>query len=1104
MNNQIEELTFIEHVLKRPDQHVGSIVLKEKIMDLASMKDDKISIFQKVIIISDVVEQSMIKEPLGNMADNWERTKNDKMPIGKMYINMSKSKLSFYNEGKGMDMYTKDGRLAPDIAFTKQFSGSNFNDEVERSTIGKNGVGIKCTCIYSLYVCVEVADSRSKKRYKRIYRDNMRISEDPILEDYNESTNYVKLTLEPDFKSLYREGEFKEFTVEMQSLMLKYIIDLSFVTKCPISFNGKEIHIKDMKSYAKLYFPLDHHIIWTSPNEEICITETQGMGRSILFVNGMIVNEGFNMNNWMEKISAIVKKPFLYTTDDKKTHSRITWSHIKPHLSFILNSKVDKPIFTGQNKNTLEGPKYKITIGDNNFSDILKWPFMSILKEINDKKRMDEAIPKASTRTFNKFNIERLVDAPELSSSGKKRKDLCKLIITEGNSARTSAISCIAQLPKDHSRYWGVYPVRGKFINVINAKPEDLAHNRELQDIINILGLDPSLDYTDNKNFSKLRYGGGVYIMADADDDGIHIRGLISLIFYYLFPSLGKRPFVYSIVSPLYRIIKGKQRYHFYTKQEAMDSKLGKPEHIKGLGTLEKGDTEILFQSGDPLCVEYTYDDGALDAIFLAFKKDRTEARKNWISSYNGNKQPFVPTIGPPDDKGDQYYMCKQTISDFINNDLIIYSLKSNQRCIPQMIDGLKDVQRRILYTALSTMTSKNDKKKVSVFAGTAISLTEYEHGDVSMIDSIVKMAHTYPGSNNLPLIDGSGQFGSIIENGEDASQPRYLYITIPKYLRLIFREQDDHVLDYKKSSNIPIMYCPIIPMSLINPQAGIGTAYSTSIPGHNPKDIIRYIKGLIMYKKTLDERYVAGLKPLIPWYKGWNGKIYINKKGQIVSEGIIDNISETRYTCKVRCLPVGVSVKAYEEKLKKLIEDRVIGGYDVLMKNNEYGELIPDITIKDISKPTLKKLHLKGKISNTNITLFDENRRIKSYSVIDIICEFFRYRYNVYVKRKEYVLGIMTEKVKAYREKARFLQDVIDHVIDPRVDENILHAAMEKRGHSLDHLSKTSLKGVTHQSVNAYVKKMKDEEQLMENYQRTDVLDIWMKEIEELEAIIY
>jgi DNA topoisomerase-2 len=145
----------------------------------------------------------------------------------------------------------------------------------------------------------------------------------------------------------------------------------------------------------------------------------------------------------------------------------------------------------------------------------------------------------------------------------------------------------------------------------------------------------------------------------------------------------------------------------------------------------------------------------------LAFAKDKADERKKWISNWN------------PDDMVD-HTVKTLTYKDFIDKELIHFSIANNLRAIPNLMDGLKPGQRKILYCCFKR--NLKNEIKVAQLAGYVAEHSAYHHGEMSLTQTIVNMAQDFVGTNNLNLLEPVGQFGSRNGGSKEAASARYIY----------------------------------------------------------------------------------------------------------------------------------------------------------------------------------------------------------------------------------------------------------------------------------------------------------------------------------------
>jgi DNA topoisomerase-2 len=226
--------------------------------------------------------------------------------------------------------------------------------------------------------------------------------------------------------------------------------------------------------------------------------------------------------------------------------------------------------------------------------------------------------------------------------------------------------------------------------------------------------------------------------------------------------------------------------------------------------------------------------------------------------------------------------------SDFVNKELILFSIASNTRAIPSIVDGLKPGQRKILYSCFKRNLVK--EVKVAQLSGYVSEHSAYHHGEASLSGTIINMAQTYVGSNNINLLYPSGQFGTRAEQGDDAASPRYTFTNLCPITRLIFPQVDDNIVNYLDDDGQmiePDYYLPVLPMVLVNGTSGIGTGWSTDIPNFNPRDIVTNIRHLQKGEPMED---------MHPWYKAFKGTIALEgkTKTKYTVRGLIEKTGDT------------------------------------------------------------------------------------------------------------------------------------------------------------------------------------------------------------------
>src|SRR4029078_9145510 len=219
---------------------------------------------------------------------------------------------------------------------------------------------------------------------------------------------------------------------------------------------------------------------------------------------------------------------------------------------------------------------------------------------------------------------------------------------------------------------------------------------------------------------------------------------------------------------PIVKVSKGLSVHEFYTLKEFNDWELSKTgnwvvKYYKGLGTSTAKEAKDLFTKMDRNTINYisTSKIDTNTAILLAFEKKQADLRKEWVQEYNSG------LILDQADSDISY-------GNFINKELIHFSMYDVIRSVPSICDGLKPSQRKVLFT----MFKKNYSKEIKVaqFGAAVAELTAYHHGEQSLYSTIINMAQDFVGSNNINLLKPNGQFGTRIQGGKDAASPRYIF----------------------------------------------------------------------------------------------------------------------------------------------------------------------------------------------------------------------------------------------------------------------------------------------------------------------------------------
>lgn len=616
--------------------------------------------------------------------------------------------------------------------------------------------------------------------------------------------------------------------------------------------------------------------------------------------------------------------------------------------------------------------------------------------------KADKMLAKSDGSKRSRISNAKLVDA---NLAGTKHGHECTLILTEGDSAKSLAVAGRAILDPDRI---GVFPLRGKMLNVRDASIDQIMKNQEIQNIKQFLGLKHKQTYTDNKS---LRYG-HLMIMADQDHDGSHIKGLLINFLQVQYPSLLKLPdFFQEFITPIVKVWQGSNpkkplrlksfftqpQYEEWKESHKSELRRWESKYYKGLGTSSNEDAQVYFTDLDTHLKQFKVMQPQEAELFeLAFSKKKADARKEWL----GN---FVP--GTYLDHSTK----EVTYDDFVNKELILFSMADNMRSIPSVVDGLKPGQRKVIYACLKRNLIKD--KKVIELAGYVSEQTSYHHGEVSLQQTIIGLAQNFVGSNNVNCLEPSGNFGSRLAGGSDAASARYIHTRLSPFARRVFCPLDEPNLEYQVEDGKriePKVYAPVIPMILVNGADGIGTGWSTSIPNYNPVDIIRNLRRRMGRLEGEDEEEKP-FETMTPWFRGWKGTSEVAENNRYQFNGIARQDDRKPNEVIITELPIRMWTDDFKARLEEIIRGEKTPSFIKDYKEfNDHKNVHFEIQMDEkhmnqaLQEGLLEKFKLVKQVATSNLVAFDTRGMIRKYEKVeDILEEFYQYRLKMYTERK-------------------------------------------------------------------------------------------------------
>ncbi|VUC23113.1 unnamed protein product [Clonostachys rosea] len=1034
-----QKLTQLEHIIKRPDTYIGSVEHTEQQIWVYSKESQQME-YKTINYVPGFYK--IFDEVMVNAADAKQR--NPSMTHMKVTIDKEAGEISVENNGTGIpvEMHEKEKIYVPELIFGHLLAGSNFDDSEKKTVGGRNGYGAKLCNVFSTEFTVEIQDSERGKRYKQTWTDNMQKMGKAKITS-NKTSSFVKVTFKPDFA---RFGMTDGINDDMESLLMRRVYDMAGTVRgIKVYLNGEHIKLKDFKSYCNLYakaiakerteeeggapsctVEIDNDK--GHPRWEVGFTVSDGTFQQISFVNSIATTTGGTHVSYIaDQITAHLLKTL---TKKKKGHS-LKQNHLRNHIFVFINCYIENPAFNSQTKEqmTTKLSQFgsKCVLGDDFLKKVAKSDALENIMDFAEKKA-DKMLAKSDGSKRSRVSNAKLVEA---NLAGTRRGHECTLILTEGDSAKGLAVAGRAILDPDRI---GVFPLRGKLLNVRDASVDQITKNQEIQNIKQFLGLKHKQVYTDTKT---LRYG-HLMIMTDQDHDGSHIKGLLINFLQVQFPSLLKIPdFLQEFITPIVKVWQGSdpkkpsRLRSFFTQPEYQEWKDAHQneltrwhsKYFKGLGTSDDKDAQVYFTDLDKHLKKFeTMKPEEVQLFDLAFSKKKADARKEWL----GN---FVP--------GTFLDHTTRTISydDFVNRELILFSMADNMRSIPSIIDGLKPGQRKVMYGCFKRNLTKD--KKVAELSGYISEHTAYHHGDISLQQTIIGLAQTFIGSNNVNCLEPSGNFGSRLAGGSDAASPRYIFTRLSPFARKVFHPLDEPNLDfqYDDGSRIePTNYFPVIPMVLVNGADGIGTGWSTNIPNYHPIDIVKNIKRR-MGRLDPDDPEEKPFETMLPWFKGWKGTPEAAGPDRYKFNGIATLSELNPNEVVITELPIRVWTDDFKARLEK-----VISGTDGPSWIKDYKEFNDFDTVhfeiqidekhmpKVLEEGILERFKLLKQVATSNLVAFDSRGQIRRYEKVeDILEEYYTHRFAKYTERKDHWLKVYHADYRKLQNQARFVKEIID-----------------------------------------------------------------------------
>lgn len=348
-------------------------------------------------------------------------------------------------------------------------------------------------------------------------------------------------------------------------------------------------------------------------------------------------------------------------------------------------------------------------------------------------------------------------------------------------------------------------------------------------------------------------------------------------------------------------------------------------------------------------------------------------------------------------------------IQDLLNKELVNYASYDNIRKIGSAIDGLKNASRKVIFTVLEKKIK--EKTKVLQLSNKCAEYADYLHGSLDGV--VVTLAQDFAGTNNIPLLQKFGNFGTRCI--QEASAPRYIFAKGSDELFDLFKDSEILEQQYFEGSRIePKFYTPTLPMLLVNGSEGVSSGFAQKILPRNPENLKKYILEKLSGKEPSEEL----LNPYAKNFKG-NFRKDVETPNKWYIEGVVEHVKNNEYL--ITEIPFTYDLKTYTNVLDDLVESKTIIRYS----SESDGENILKFRVtlpKGVNDSLITRLKLY-KIVNENYTAIDENLKVREFkSAKEIIDYYIDIKLKFLQKRKTYIIEKLNKDFKILENKLRFL----------------------------------------------------------------------------------
>jgi len=561
--------------------------------------------------------------------------------------------VSVLDNGRGIptEMHEGVGKPAAEVVMTVLHAGGKFDHNAYQVSGGLHGVGV--SVVNALSRWLELSICREGREYHQRYERGIPVT--PLVLTGDSCDRGTRVHFMPD-DEIFSTTEYLADILKGRLRELAFLnpnVTIVFEDRRPDSVGGlppiKSYHYEGgLRSFVE-YLNRGKELLFKTPvcisgskdntSVEVALTYNDSYLERIFAFANLIntVEGGTHVSGFRSALTRAINDEARRSKLLKDKDANLTGDDLKEGLTAVISVKLMEPQFEGQTKTKLGNGDVK-GIVDSLVYEGLKIALEEtpeILKPIVDKalraRQAREAARKARDLVRRKSAMNGLDLPGKLADCSNRNPSDCELYIVEGDSAGGSA-----RQGRDRN-FQAILPLRGKILNVEKARLDKILSNDVIRTIIQALGCGIGDDFEPE----RLRYH-KIFLMADADIDGAHIRTLLLTLFYRYMPKIIEDGHLFVAQPPLFRVQEGKKVQYCYSEKEmrnmtaGMDPKRTSVQRYKGLGEMNPEQLwETTMDPNNRMILKVQVEDAVLaDELFGILMGDAVEPRREFIESH--------------------------------------------------------------------------------------------------------------------------------------------------------------------------------------------------------------------------------------------------------------------------------------------------------------------------------------------------------------------------------------------------------------------------------------------------------------------------------------